>query len=108
MSESNVYGQSIEYGTLQYLDVLDLLSSNGYRATFTQTGGMSAAIELAIDENKFALITDADGPLAWERADHQGWAVGVYEYQDTSDAVTYESTTNSNVEALMGILPPAS
>lgn len=43
MSESNVYGQSIEYGTLQYLDVLDLLSSNGYRATFTQTGGMSAA-----------------------------------------------------------------
>ncbi|OFV75138.1 hypothetical protein [Rhodococcus erythropolis] len=108
MSEVNVYGQSIEYGTLQYLDVLDLLSSIGYRATFTQTGGMSAAIELAIDENKFALITDADGPLAWEREDHHGWAVGVYEYQDTSDAVTYESTTNSSVEALMGILPPAS
>lgn len=107
MSELNVYGQSIEFGTLQYLDVLDLLSSTGYRATFTQTGGMSAAIELAIDENKFALITDADGPLAWEREDHHGCAVGVYEYQDTSGAVAYESTTNSSVEALMGILPPA-
>ena len=107
MSEVNAYGQSIEYGTLQYLDVLDLLSSNGYRATFTQTGGMSAAIELALDQSKFALITDADGPLTWDREDHQGWAVGVYEYQDTSDAVAYESTANSDSEALMRILQAA-
>lgn len=106
MSDLNAYSQSMEYGERQYSDVLDLLAANGYRVAFTQTGGMSAAIELALDETKYALVTDADGPLAWERQDHQGWAVGVYEYQDTSDAVAFDSTTNGSLEALIGILPP--
>lgn len=48
----------------QYTDVMEKLAEVGYRATFTQTGGMCPAIQLEVDEARFALVTDADGPLA--------------------------------------------
>ncbi|MDM7488685.1 hypothetical protein QT969_10320 [Rhodococcus sp. CSLK01-03] len=99
------YRLVMEYGARQYEDVLALLAEHGYRAHFTQTGGMCPAIEVAVNEERYALITDADGPLSWEREDHRGWAVGVYEFEDSSDPVVFETAEESSLEALMSLLP---
>ncbi|QOW01677.1 hypothetical protein [Rhodococcus pyridinivorans] len=98
------YKEVLEYGTKQYADVFSLLAANGFQASFTQTGGMCAAIELCIDEERFALITEDDGPLEWERFEHHGWAVGVYNKADTSDAVILETVPDASPTALVTLL----
>lgn len=98
------YREALEYGTKQYADVFALLADHGFQASFTQTGGMCAAIELYVDEDRFALVTEDDGPLEWERSEHRGWAVGVYEKADTSDAVIFETVPDDSPAALLTLL----
>lgn len=68
---SKIVDPELEPCARQYADVMAKLAEGGYRTTFTQTGGMCPAIELHVDEARFALVTDADGRLAWDRVDHR-------------------------------------
>ncbi|MCZ2814482.1 hypothetical protein O2W15_23880 [Modestobacter sp. VKM Ac-2979] len=45
-------------GQSQYQDVIDGLSTAGLPATFAQTGGMNAALEVLLDGGHSLLITD--------------------------------------------------
>lgn len=82
------YGETMAWGAAQYADVLALLSSEGLPATFTQTGGMCAAIEVQLETGQTLLITDAEDSLSWVRAEQTGWGVGLYEQGDDSDGAT--------------------
>lgn len=46
-------------------------------AGITDIGGDCKAIEIAFDNEARFLATDKDELLAWERADHHGWSVGL-------------------------------
>ncbi len=72
------YDATMAIGQARYQDVLDLLQATGLGATFTQTGGMNAALEVLLDGGHSLLITDAQEPLAWDRIEHMGWGVGLY------------------------------
>ncbi|NLU61369.1 hypothetical protein HCA61_03715 [Rhodococcus sp. HNM0563] len=106
MSDLDDYRQAMEFGQHEYADVLALLEERGYRAEFAQTGGMCAAIKLDLNPDRFALIVDCDGPLSWERSDHQGWTVAIYDVADTSEEIALESTDDGSLEALAPLLPP--
>lgn len=47
-------------------------------AEFTQTGGMCAALRVALPDGRYLLICDAEDPLSWDREEHAGWSVGLY------------------------------
>lgn len=103
------YERAMRDGTEEYGDILRLLTENGYRPEFTQTGGMCAAIELKVDDGHYVLITDNDQPLPWARSEHSGWAVGVYDSEDVSEPILYATTSDSAPAALvelLGSLPP--
>lgn len=72
------YAETMALGQAQYQDVLDDLAAAGYPATFTQTGGMNAALEVMLEAGWALLITDAADALSWERADQRGWGVGLF------------------------------
>ncbi len=72
------YDSTMRAGAARYQDVLDALRVAGLPATFTQTGGMCAALEVMLDSGHTLLITDAEDTLAWERDEHHGWGVGLY------------------------------
>lgn len=73
----------MKLGESRYTDALDELSRFG-PAVFTQTGGMCAALELTL-ERGYLLVTDVDDSLPWSRAWTQGWGVGFYRSEDTSE-----------------------
>lgn len=93
-------------GRERYTDVLDLLSETGLPTTFTQTGGMCAALEVTLEAGYTLLITDADETLSWSRADHRGWRVGLYrpgsEYDD--GPIAYDSVEDGSVSALLPLI----
>src|SRR4051812_17967640 len=72
------YDATMAEGARRYRDVIDHLRSAGFPATFTQTGGMCAALEICLEAGWLLLVTDAADSLAWERSEHQGWSVGLY------------------------------
>jgi hypothetical protein len=72
------YEDTMRAGAREYTDVLAALNAAGYPATFTQTGGMCAAIEIQLESGHTILVTDAEDTLAWQRIDHHGWGVGLY------------------------------
>lgn len=72
------YGETMMGGQARYQDVLDDLAAAGLPASFTQTGGMCAALEVTLDSGHTLLITDQNDTLAWDREEHRGWAVGLY------------------------------
>lgn len=72
------YGETMLIGQARYQDVLDDLAKVGLPASFTQTGGMCAALEVTLDSGHTLLITDQNDTLAWEREEHHGWTVGLY------------------------------
>ena len=99
------YAETMEYGTAQYADVLAMLEHLGLPATFTQTGGMNAAIEVQLETGHTLLITDAEDSLAWCRADHQGWGVGKYEPgEDRGGAIAFEASDDGSLTALEGMI----
>jgi hypothetical protein len=72
------YEQTMALGQAEYQDVLDELTGAGLPATFTQTGGMNAALEVRLDGGWTVLITEADDSLAWSRAEHRDWGAALY------------------------------
>jgi hypothetical protein len=88
-------------GRDRYADVLAHLQSAGLRGSFTQTGGMCTALEIVLDSGH-ALVTDVEDSLAWDRADHRGWGVGLYppasEYD--GECLVYRSCADGSAQAL--------
>lgn len=76
------YEQTMAFGAEQYRDVLDALASAGLPAVFIQTGGMNAALEVSLDGGAYLLLTDLEDTLSWNRDDHAGWYVGLYEAEE--------------------------
>lgn len=100
------YAEAMAYGTAQYADVIAHLNDAGLPTTFTQTGGMCAALEVTLDGGQTLLITDAHDSLSWDRQAHHGWSVGRYphgsEYDDTTLAL--ESTDDGSLPALLPLV----
>jgi hypothetical protein len=89
-------------GAGQYADVLEALHGAGLPAFFTQTGGMCAAIEVRLEAGRSLLITDADDTLAWQRREHQGWGVGMYEEIDDADLpLFYGEVSSGDIASLL-------
>jgi hypothetical protein len=78
--------QTMAWGAEQYRDVLDELAAGGLHGEFVQTGGMCAAIEVMLDGGHYLLFTDLEDSLSWDRQDHEGWFVGLYEPEDCRTA----------------------
>jgi hypothetical protein len=96
------YEATMRAGARAYADILAALSAAGFPATFTQTGGMCAALEIQLEAGHTILITDAEDTLAWSRADHSGWGVGLYPPgDDWDDAVAYVQVDGSGASALL-------
>jgi hypothetical protein len=76
------YQETMEWGARQYDDVLRELSDAGLPAEFTQTGGMNAALCVTLEDGSYVLLTDQDDTLSWERPQHEGWFVGLYEPEE--------------------------
>ncbi|MDP9431570.1 MAG: hypothetical protein M3P91_02290 [Actinomycetota bacterium] len=94
-------------GQGRYQDVLDLLADAGFGATFTQTGGMNAALEVLLDSGHILLITDAEDSLSWDRDEHRGWGVGLYppdQANTDGERLAFESTEQSEAEALLPLV----
>lgn len=89
------YEQTIAFGAGQYADVLEMLNREGLPATFTQTGGMCAAIEVQLETGQTLLITDADDTLSWYRAEQAGWGVGRYTADADHEVIAYEQNDAS-------------
>lgn len=101
------YDQTMTIGSDRYRDVLDQLSAAGFGATFTQTGGMNAALEVLLDGGHTLLITDAEDTLSWERADHQGWGVGLYPPDRANtggECLAFDSTDDGSPQALLPLM----
>ena len=96
------YDDTMAWGARQYRDVLERLRVKGLPAVFTQTGGMNAAIEVQLETGHTLLITDADDSLAWARAEHLGWGVGLYGPGEGFDGrQVYGHVDDSTIEALL-------
>ena len=100
------YEESMRYGATQYADVLTLLQRAGYKASFTQTGGMCAAIEIVLDGGATILITDAEDTLSWERCNHHGWAVGLYppDNEYDTESLAYRETEDGGIASLLPLV----
>lgn len=106
------YEETMSRGALQYTDVLEVLNDLGLPGSFTQTGGMCAAVEVILEGGASLLITDEEDTLSWKREEHVGWGVGLYrqgEDQDTwssdrGDVVRFASTGDSSLEALVEVV----
>ncbi|WP_157944006.1 hypothetical protein [Blastococcus atacamensis] len=93
-------------GQSQYQDVIDNLSAAGLPTTFTQTGGMNAALEVLLDGGYSLLITDFDDSLAWSRLEHVGWSVGLYppDQQYDGQVIAFGETQDADVDALRALI----
>lgn len=100
------YEETMALGQAQYQDVIDELSRAGLPTSFTQTGGMNAALEVRLDGGHTLLVTDADDSLAWSRGQHQGWAVALYAPQQAYDGevVVGDSTDDGATDALRALI----
>jgi len=98
------YEETMAFGAAEYADVLAALRAAGFPAQFTQTGGMSAAIESVLDGGGRLLVTDAEDALAWSRADHQGWAVGVYPPGESADPRGFAETSDGSLGGLVQLI----
>lgn len=70
------YDATLTVGASPYQDVLQVLREAGLDATFIQTGGMNAALEVMLEGGSTLLVTDAEDSLAWNRKEHEGWGWG--------------------------------
>ncbi len=70
------YEPPVLIGQSLYQDVLDHLRAAGLPATFTQTGGMCAALEVLLDKRAHALITDARTRCRGTARSTRGWGRG--------------------------------
>lgn len=101
------YDTSMAIGQARYQDVIDHLEGAGLPATFTQTGGMCAALEVLLDSGYTLLVTDAEDTLSWEREAHQGWTVGLYppdQANTDGECLAFDSTDDGSVDALVSLV----
>lgn len=101
------YDTTMTIGQSRYQDVLNLLGRSGTAATFTQTGGMNAALEVMLDGGHTLLITDAEDSLSWDRAAHQGWGVGLYppdQANTDGECLAFDSTDDGSPPALVPLV----
>jgi hypothetical protein len=99
------YEETMQYGESQYRDVIDALRDRGLIFSFTQTGGMTAALEAVLDGGASLLITDAEDGLSWERRRHVGWAVGLYtELEDRDEPLAFASSDDGDVPTLLSLV----
>lgn len=101
------YQTTMRVGQSRYQDVLDLLEAQGLGATFTQTGGMCAALEVLLDSGHTLLITDAEDTLSWDREEHRGWGVGLYPPDQANmdgECLVFDSTDDGSPQALVPLV----
>lgn len=99
------FDETMAWGADQYRDVLTRLEEEGLPASFTQTGGMCAAIEVQLETGHTLLVTDAEDTLSWARAEHDGWSVGLYEPGERSDGpIAFGQVPDSDLEALLPLV----
>ncbi len=98
------YEETMRRGEAEYADALAALRGEGFPAKFAQTGGMNAALESVLEGGGRLLVTDADDSLAWSRAAHQGWAVGVYPSGEGADPLAFAVEAGSDVAALLRLV----
>lgn len=97
------YDATLRAGQARYQDVLNVLRTAGLDATFTQTGGMNAALEVLLDGGHTLLVTDAEDSLAWDLEQHQGWGVGLYPPDHANvggDCLAFDNTEDGSAAAL--------
>jgi hypothetical protein len=97
------YDETMAIGRDEYADVIELLTGNGLPTSFTQTGGMNAALEVRLDGGYSVLVTEADDSLAWSRAEHRDWGAGLYppENQYDGDCMAAEVSEDGSPDALL-------
>jgi hypothetical protein len=99
------YDETMTYGAEQYADVIETLGLSGLPCAFTQTGGMCAAMLVKLEGGRTLLITDAEDTLSWNRADQQGWGVGLYAHCDSDDLpLLYQQTAESDIGSLLNLI----
>lgn len=101
------YESTMAVGQARYEDVLRVLQAAGLGATFTQTGGMNAALEVLLDGGYTLLITDAEDSLSWDRDEHRGWGVGLYppdQANSDGECLLFESDDDGSPEALLPLV----
>ncbi|MGW4370128.1 hypothetical protein ACWEKT_31225 [Nocardia takedensis] len=85
----------------EYADVLSALAEHNYLAGIADTGGGCESIEVVFPGERRILVNDKDDLLAWERVNHWGWFVGLYE----EDTVVQSLTTDyGSAEGLISLL----
>ena len=65
-------------GAERYAPVTRALAEAGWPATFTQTGGMSLALQITLEGGHQVLVTDVEDCLSWDPRDNAGWGVGFH------------------------------
>lgn len=101
------YDTTMKIGQTRYQDVLNLLEEQGLGGTFTQTGGMCAALEVVLDGGHTLLITDAEDTLSWDRSEHRGWGVGLYppdQANTDGECLEFDSTEDGSLTALVPLV----
>jgi len=98
------YEETMRHGAAEYADAVAALRAAGFPARFTQTGGMNAAIESVLDGGGRLLVTDRDDSLAWSRAEHRGWAVGVYPPGESVDPLAFDGTADGGCDGLPALV----
>ncbi len=98
------YDETMRLGARQYADVVDGLRGVGLPAEFVQTGGMNAAIEAVLEGGQRLLVADDEDSLAWVRAEHRGWSVGLYPAREGADPLSFGTTADSELGALLRLV----
>lgn len=98
------YDETMRLGAGQYADVVDGLRGVGLPAKFVQTGGMNAAIEAVLEGGQRLLVADDEDSLAWVRAEHRGWSVGLYPAGEGVDPISFDTTGDGDVGALLRLV----
>lgn len=77
------YTAAMTHAAEIWLDIIDGIRAAGFKdADITQTGGMCLAIEVPLSASRYALVTDFEDILPWERSEHRGFSVGIYSTDD--------------------------
>lgn len=98
------YEETMRHRAAEYADAVAALRAAGFPARFTQTGGMNAAIESVLDGGGRLRVTDRDDSLAWSRAEHRGWAVGVYPPGESVDPLAFGGTADGGCDGLLALV----
>lgn len=103
---AEAYGRAMSHGEQQYADVTAAITARfNAPAEFTQTGGMCGALHVALEAGHYLLLTDEEDTLPFDRAEHVGWCVGLYD-SSTDDTVglRWLMSRDGSVEAALELI----